>query len=107
MVRCRQREFFGSSCATRVQIATARAHHSSVTSYLNILRAQDRLDTTKAEITAVKRQLEQVQQRFDVGLVAITDVLDSQAAYDNAVVRGIQAEGDYAILFEDTQHTDW
>ena len=68
--------------------------------YLNILRAQDRLDTTKAEITAVKRQLEQVQQRFDVGLVAITDVLDSQAAYDNAVVRGIQAEGDYAISFE-------
>ena len=44
-------------------------------------------------------QLEQVQQRFDVGLVAITDVLESQAAYDNAVVRGIQAD-DYAISFE-------
>jgi outer membrane protein len=71
-----------------------------VQAYLNILRAQDRLDTTNAEITAVKRQLEQVQQRFDVGLVAITDVLESQAAYDNAVVRGIQAEGDYAITFE-------
>ena len=71
-----------------------------VQAYLNILRAQDRLDTTNAEITAVKRQLEQVQQRFDVGLVAITDVLESQAAYDNAVVRGIQAEGDYAISFE-------
>ncbi len=71
-----------------------------VQAYLNILRAQDRLDTTNAEITAVRRQLEQVQQRFDVGLVAITDVLESQAAYDNAVVRGIQAEGDYAITFE-------
>ena len=71
-----------------------------VQAYLNILRAQDRLDTTNAEITAVKRQLEQVQQRFDVGLVAITDVLESQAAYDNAVVRGIQAEGDYAITYE-------
>ena len=41
--------------------------------YLNILRTRDRLDTTNAEVTAVQRQLEQVQQRFDVGLVAITD----------------------------------
>lgn len=71
-----------------------------VTAYLNVLRAQDLLDTSTAEETAVKRQLEQVQQRFDVGLVAITDVLESQAAYDNAVVRRIQADGDQDIFFE-------
>ncbi|MEQ8690535.1 MAG: TolC family outer membrane protein [Pseudomonadales bacterium] len=71
-----------------------------VRAYLNVLRAQDLLDTTTAEETAVKRQLEQVQQRFDVGLVAITDVLESQAAYDNAVVRRIQADGDRDIFFE-------
>ena len=53
--------------------------------YLNILRTRDRLDTTNAEVTAVRRQLEQVQQRFDVGLVAITDVLESQAAFDAAL----------------------
>lgn len=71
-----------------------------VQSYLNVLRAQDLLDTTTAEETAVKRQLEQVQQRFDVGLVAITDVLESQAAFDNSVVRRIQADGDHDIFFE-------
>ena len=49
---------------------------------------------------AVKRQLEQVQQPFDVGLVAITDVLEAQAVYDNAVVRRIQADGDQDIFFE-------
>ena len=31
-----------------------------VQAYLNVLRAQDRLDTTMAEEAAVKRQLEQV-----------------------------------------------
>ena len=72
----------------------------SVQSYLNVLRAQDLLDSTTAEEAAVKRQLEQVQQRFDVGLVAITDVLESQAAYDSAVVRRIQADGDHDIFFE-------
>ena len=68
--------------------------------YLNILRTRDRLDTTNAEVTAVQRQLEQVQQRFDVGLVAITDVLESQAAYAAALVRQIQAETDHYISFE-------
>jgi len=71
-----------------------------VQAYLNVLRAQDLLDSTSAEEAAVKRQLEQVQQRFDVGLVAITDVLESQAIYDSAVVRRIQADGDHDIFFE-------
>ena len=71
-----------------------------VRAYMNVLRAQDFLDTSNAEVTAVNRQLEQVQQRFDVGLVAITDVLESQAAYDNALVRKIQADGDQGIFFQ-------
>ena len=68
--------------------------------YLNVLRAQARLDSTLATEEAVKRQLEQTQQRFDVGLVAITDVLEATAAYDNAVVNRIQFSGDQGIYFE-------
>lgn len=68
--------------------------------YLNILEAQDRLSAAKAAQDAVKRQLEQVQQRFDVGLVAITDVLESTAAYDSATVNVIEAEGAQGITFE-------
>ena len=71
-----------------------------VVAYLNVLRAQDLLDTTTAEEAAVRRQLEQVQQRFEVGLVAITDVLESQAVFDAAQVRRIQADGDHDIFFE-------
>lgn len=71
-----------------------------VAAYTDILRADDLVDSTRAEVAAVKRQLEQVQQRFEVGLVAITDVLESQATYDNAVARLIQAEGDNDIFFE-------
>ncbi len=74
-----------------------------VEAYLNVLRAQDRLDATLARETAVNRQLEQVQQRFDVGLVAITDVLEAQAGYDNAVVDRIQVDGDRYIFFETLQ----
>jgi len=68
--------------------------------YLNVLRAQARLDSTLASEQAVKRQLEQTQQRFDVGLVAITDVLEATAAYDNAIVNRIQFTGDQGIYFE-------
>lgn len=73
----------------------------TVSAYLEVLRSQAALDSTNAEEAAVKRQQEQVQQRFDVGLVAITDVLDATAAYDNVVVRRIQAERDQGIRFED------
>ena len=69
-------------------------------SYLNILEAQDRWSAANAEREAVQRQLEQVQQRFDVGLVAITDVLESTAAYDSSTVNVIEAEGAQAVTFE-------
>jgi outer membrane protein len=69
-------------------------------SYFNILEAQDLLEATSAERDAVQRQLEQVQQRFDVGLVAITDVLESTAAYDTSTVNVIEAEGAQRISFE-------
>ncbi len=71
-----------------------------IEAYLNVLRAQDLLDATVAQEEAVATQLEQVQQRFDVGLVAITDVLEATAAHDNAVVLRIQADGDHDIFFE-------
>ena len=68
--------------------------------YLNVLQAQDNLDSTIAAEEAVQRQLEQVQQRFDVGLVAITDVLDATASYDLAVVERLTSRSTHGIFFE-------
>ena len=69
-------------------------------SYFAILDANAGLSATRAERDAVQRQLEQVQQRFDVGLVAITDVLESQAAYDSSTVNVIESEGAQSTSFE-------
>ncbi|MCF6250786.1 MAG: TolC family outer membrane protein [Methylococcaceae bacterium] len=59
--------------------------------YFNILAAQDTLEFTIAEKIAIAKQLEQSKQRFDVGLIAITDVYEAQAAFDQARANEIEA----------------
>jgi len=59
--------------------------------YFNVLAAHDTLDAELANKEATKRQLEQAEKRFEVGLIAITDVLEAQAAYDLAVATDIGA----------------
>lgn len=68
--------------------------------YLTVLSRQAELESAIAAEEAVQRQLEQVQQRFDVGLEAITGVLESKAAYDSAVVTRIRAESQQRVSFE-------
>ena len=60
--------------------------------YFDVLGAEDRLTSTHANRQAIARQLEQAKQRFEVGLIAITDVQESQAAYDQAVADEIAAK---------------
>ena len=59
--------------------------------YFNVLDAQDNLEFTEAEKSAIGRQLEQATQRFEVGLIAITDVKAAQARYDLSVSAEIRA----------------
>jgi outer membrane protein len=65
-----------------------------------VLRAQDNLRASLAREEAFERQLEQNQQRFDVGLIAITDVYESQAAFDLAQVDRIADENSVAVALE-------
>ncbi len=53
--------------------------------YFGVLSAIDALKFADANEKALARQLEQAQQRFEVGLAAITDVHDAQAQHDQAV----------------------
>jgi len=60
--------------------------------YFTLLAAQDNLDFARAEKEATARQLEQAKQRFEVGLIAITDVHEAQAQYDLTVAQEISAD---------------
>ncbi len=60
--------------------------------YFNILAAIDNIEFTKAETKSLGRQLEQANQRFEVGLTAITDVHEAQAGFDRATADDILAE---------------
>ncbi|OYQ18282.1 channel protein TolC [Pseudomonas mandelii] len=68
--------------------------------YFNVLRTQDNLASTKAEEAAFKRQLDQSNERFDVGLSDKTDVLQSQASYDTARANRIVAQRQVDDAFE-------
>jgi len=57
--------------------------------YFNVLSALDALRFSDANEKALARQLEQAQQRFEVGLAAITDVNDAKAQHDQAVANVI------------------
>ncbi len=65
--------------------------------YFNTLAARDNLEFAQAEKSAIERQLQQSKQRFEVGLIAITDVHEAQAAYDLAVASEIGAQNQVAV----------
>jgi len=52
--------------------------------YFDVLAAEDTLGAAEATLEALTRQLEQADKRFEVGLIAITDVQEARAAHDNA-----------------------
>ncbi len=62
--------------------------------YFDVLAAQDNLEFTTAAKLSLQGQLEQARQRFEVGLVAITDVQEAQAGYDRATAAQIVAENE-------------
>jgi outer membrane protein len=60
--------------------------------YFAVLGAMDALRLAGKEKESFGRQLEQAQQRFEVGLSAITDVQEAQASYDSAIATEIRAQ---------------
>ncbi|HZO21410.1 MAG TPA: TolC family outer membrane protein [Steroidobacteraceae bacterium] len=60
--------------------------------YFNVLSAQDGLDANQASLEAIQRQLDQADKRFEVGLIAITDVQEAKAARDTAAAAVIAAK---------------
>jgi len=69
-------------------------------SYFNVLAAQDALESAQAAHDAIGRQLEQSEKRFEVGLIAVTDVQEAKAAFDSATATLIQAKRTLATTGE-------
>ena len=60
--------------------------------YFDVLAAQDGTLFSRKEKDAIALQLEQAEARFQVGLTAIVEVKETQASYDLAVAREIEAQ---------------
>jgi len=79
--------------AASAQVAQAEATYQAAQqqlilrvaqAYFNVLTAEDTLEADQTALEAISRQLDQATTRFDVGLIAITDVEDAKAARDTA-----------------------
>lgn len=68
--------------------------------YFSVLRQWDNLQVALAEERTYKRQLDQAEERFNVGLVAITDVQEARAAFDASYASRVTVEGALATAYE-------
>ena len=84
-------------------ITFAQAQQNLVTSvasaYFAILQAQDNLAYAKANESWNKELLNQTEEKFKVGLTAITDVKTIKAQHEQSVAELVQAENDLATVY--------
>lgn len=85
-----------------VQLAAAEQHLIMQTAedYFAVLRAEDGLAAMKAEENAFKRQLDQSQQQFSIGLSDKTDLVQAQAGYDGARANRLAGERQVEDAFD-------
>jgi outer membrane protein len=60
--------------------------------YFDVLGAQDDLEAQQVALVSIKRQLEQAESRFEIGLIAVTDVEEARAAHDSGAAAVIAAK---------------
>jgi outer membrane protein len=71
-----------------------------VSAYFDILRAHEVLEARQAQERAIGRQLEQAREQFEVGLIAITEVEEARASFDQSRADRIAAESSLQVAFE-------
>src|SRR5271169_5528855 len=60
--------------------------------YFDVLAAQDDLEAQQVALISIQRQLEQAESRFQIGLIAVTDVEEARAAHDSGAAAVIAAK---------------
>ncbi len=74
------------------QAAAQELYVRVASAYFNVLTSEDELTYAKANEDAFRQQYEQSDQRFKVGLSAITDVYQAKAYYEAAKSQTISAQ---------------
>ena len=93
-------QFQTESAQAQYNLAQQQLILDVATAYFNVLRAQDTVTTARATEAAIQRQFEQAQERFDVGLIAITEVYEARASYDDSKSQRIAAENQLNVARE-------
>jgi outer membrane protein len=81
-----------SSQDATYQAALQALYVRVTTAYFGVLTSADQLTFAKANEEALRQAYEQADQRFKVGLSAITDVYQAKSEYEQAKAQTIQAE---------------
>ena len=68
--------------------------------YFDVLSAEDDLDAQKGALASVTRQLDQAERRYEVGLIAVTDVQEARASHDTSAAAVIAAKRQVASAQE-------
>lgn len=87
-----QADKFVSKAETEYRLAEQDLILRLTERYLDTLQADANLGLANNNVAAFTRQLEHATNRFDVGLIAITDVHDAQARYDLSIATQIAAQ---------------
>jgi outer membrane protein len=68
--------------------------------YFDVLGAQDDLEAQQVALISVTRQLEQAEARYQIGLIAVTDVEEARASHDSTAAAVIAAKRALASTLE-------
>jgi outer membrane protein len=68
--------------------------------YFDVLGAQDDVEAQQVALTSVSRQLEQAEARYQIGLIAVTDVEEARASHDTTAAAVIAGKRSLASTLE-------
>ncbi|MBN1238713.1 MAG: TolC family protein, partial [Gammaproteobacteria bacterium] len=91
-VTLKQADKLVAQAETEYEVAKQELLIRVAEAYFSVLGSEDALDAQVAARQSLERQLEQAQRRFEVGLIAITEVQEIQAGFDQAVAAEIEAQ---------------
>jgi outer membrane protein len=89
-----------SQANAELDAATQELIVRTAEAYFEVLRTQDNLEFRTTTKEAFLQQLNQALQRFEVGLIAITDVEEARAGHDLAVAEEIRARNELENAYE-------